>query len=307
MTTISVDCPQCRSGPGAELFEVAEPLSGDRFRVRRCSRCSLVFVSPRPDDERLAAYYPEEYFGSRHSIFNSVSMALRVLALPAPPPGGRVLDIGCGRGDFLRSCRRRGWQVVGVEQEAAPILQSPAPDFEVIPTDRLGELPDESFDVVTLWHVLEHLAEPRATLAQVVRLLRPGGRLVVEVPNFESWQARMGPRQWFHLDVPRHLLHFERSTLDAMLESEGLKPEGWSTFSAEYDAFGMLQSFLNRLCRTPSFLFQMLIGRPVRGTARDVVATVVATLPLAVVAVVLSALAPLFGRGGVLRVTATKP
>lgn len=305
---VSVDCPQCRAGAGTELFEVAEPLSGDRFRVRRCDGCSLVFVSPRPDDERLAAYYPDEYYGSRHAIFHSISMSLRVLALPAAPPGGgRILDIGCGRGDFLRACRRKGWSVVGVEQDAAPILQmDPPADFEVIRTDRLAELPDASFDVVTLWHVLEHLAEPRATLAQVVRLLRPGGLLVVEVPNFASWQARMGPKQWFHLDVPRHLLHFERSTLGAMLESEGLRPERWSTFSAEYDAFGMLQSFLNRICRTPSFLFQMLIGRPVRGSSRDVVGTMVGVLPLAVVSVVLSAVAPLFGRGGVLRVVARR-
>lgn len=309
--TLPATCPLCGSASGTELFDAADPLSGDRFPLRRCTSCSLVYVVPRPDDHELPQYYPDDYYGRRHRFFNATFMDLRVRALPSTP--GRVLDIGCGRGDFLLACRRAGWDVVGVEQDAAPILQpdgtpgSVARPIEVIATNRLGDLADGSFDAVTLWHVLEHLPNPRATLAHVLRVLGPGGRLVIEVPNFASWQARMSPVHWFHLDVPRHLLQFERATLGAMLEAEGFVVERWSTFSAEYDAFGMLQSMLNVLCPTPAWLFQILIGRRTRGTWRDVAVTAVAGVPLAVVAVVASLVAGAAGRGGVLRVTATKP
>lgn len=290
------------------MFDAADPLSSDRFEVRRCPYCGLAHVSPRPDPEHLPAYYPDGYFGKRHPVFKDFFMDLRVRTMPALPPGGRVLDIGCGRGDFLMACRRKGWQVAGVEQASAPIMELRREfGLEVFATTELGSLPAASFHVVTMWHVFEHMADPRETLREVFRLLRPGGSLIVEVPNFGSWQARMGPRYWFHLDVPRHLLHFERPTLAAMLVAEGLEPQNWSTFSAEYDAFGMMQSLLNRLCTTPNYLFQILIGRRWKGTPRDVAMTAVAVLPLAVVSFLISALAPSVGQGGVLRVVARKP
>jgi len=228
--------------------------------------------------------------------------------LPPLVAGGRVLDIGCGYGDFLMACRRKGWQVAGVEQDGAPIMELRRElGFEVVTTTELAGLADASFDVVTMWHVFEHLAEPREKLREVLRLLRPGGRVIIEVPNFGSWQARMGLPEWHHLDVPRHLLHFERPTLEAMLVAAGLEPQRWSTFSAEYDAFGMMQSLLNRLCPTSNYLFQILIGRRWKGTVRDVVITLVATIPLTVFSVIVSAIAPAFAQGGVLRVVAKKP
>lgn len=289
------------------MFEAADAMSADRFEVRRCRQCNLVHVSPRPDDEHLPAYYPDGYFGKRHPVFKDFFMDLRVRTLPPPKAGGRVLDIGCGRGDFLMACRRKGWQVTGVEQAGTPIMElRQSLDLEVVATTELDRLADASFDVVTMWHVFEHMADPRETLRQVVRLLRPGGTLIIEVPNFGSWQARLGPRYWFHLDVPRHLLHFERPTLHAMLVAEGLAPETWGTFSAEYDAFGMLQSLLNHLCTTQNYLFQLVIGRREKGTPRDQLVTALLSIPLAMFSAIVSAIAPSFGEGGVLRVVARK-
>jgi 2-polyprenyl-3-methyl-5-hydroxy-6-metoxy-1,4-benzoquinol methylase len=306
--TKTVDCPLCGAPSGVRLFAAADPLSSDRFEVRRCGGCSLVYVSPRPVDDRLAAYYPDGYFGRRHPVLKDFFMDLRVRALPEGEPG-RVLDIGCGRGDFLMACRRRGWQVTGLEQDTAPIMElRESLGFDVHATTALPSLPDASFDAVTMWHVFEHMPYPRETLRQAHRLLRPGGCIVIEVPNYGSWQARMAPREWFHLDVPRHLLHFEKSTLQAMLAAEGFRAESWATFSAEYDAFGMLQTFLNCLCATPNWLFQLLIGRrPLVATPRDILVTVLASIPLAAASTLVSAVAPAFGQGGVLRVVARKP
>jgi SAM-dependent methyltransferase len=150
------------------------------------------------------------------------------------------------------------------------------------------------------------MVHPRTMLAQVNRLLKPGGIFVVEVPNFGSWQARMGPRDWFHLDVPRHLLHFEKPTLARMVQAEGFEPIKWSTFSIEYDAYGMMQTLLNRLSSTPNWLFQHLIEQRGSGTARDAIVAVLLTPILAPLSWLVSIIAPAFGKGGVLRVVARK-
>ncbi|MFN2426920.1 MAG: class I SAM-dependent methyltransferase, partial [Candidatus Binatia bacterium] len=282
------------------------PLSADRFELRRCPQCALVYVSPRPSQERMRVYYPDGYFGKRHPVLKNFFMGLRVRTLPRAVKG-RVLDIGCGRGDFLMACRQDGWDVAGVEQSGTPIMEMRRSlQLDVGTTEELDSRPDASFDVVTMWHVFEHMVDPRAMLRRSFRLLRPGGVLVVEVPNFGSWQARLGPATWFHLDVPRHVIHFDRATLTTMLEAEGFAAESWSTFSAEYDAFGMMQSVLNRISPTPNWLFQKLIGQGGRTRAGDVAATVLLAPVLSVLSLVISAIAPVFGQGGVLRVTARK-
>lgn len=301
-----LDCPLCGAEQGARLFDAADPLSSDRFDVRRCPRCRLVYVSPRPSQERMRAYYPDGYFGKRHPVFKEFFMGLRVRALRGRSRG-RVLDIGCGRGDFLMACRREGWEVAGVEQSGTPIMELRAGlGLDVVATEDLAAQPDSTFDAVTMWHVFEHLVDPREMLRQSHRLLRPDGVLVLEVPNFGSWQARMGFPCWFHLDVPRHLLHFDRAALTAILEAEGFRAETWGTFSAEYDVFGMLQSLLNRFSPTPNWLFQKLIGQGERGRAGDVAVTLLLGPVLGLLSLGVSAVAPVFGQGGVLRVVARK-
>jgi hypothetical protein len=168
----------------------------------------------------------------------------------------------------------------------------------------MHELVEGSFEVVTIWHVLEHLPEPRVVLEGVRRLLAPSGRLVVEVPNFGSWQARLGGADWFHIDVPRHLLHFDRRALEGLLTRAGFTVERRQTFSLEYDAFGLTQTILNKLCRKPNHLFQRLIGRETDGSRRDSIVSFGLGLPVAALSSLVSLAAPGFGQGGVLRMVA---
>ena len=146
--------------------------------------------------------------------------------------------------------------------------------------------------------------EGLGTLEAVRRLLGPNGRLVVEVPNFGSWQARLGGPDWFHIDVPRHLLHFDRRALEGVLERAGFVVERRHTFSLEYDAFGLLQTILNKLCEQPNHLFQTLIGRPHARSVRDGFIDLALGAPLAALSIAISIAAPLFGQGGVLRMVA---
>ncbi len=267
----------------------------------------MAYVNPQPTGAALASYYPSKYYGSRHPIFKDFFMGLRADKLGKPREGARVLDIGCGRADFLLACRERGWGVAGVEQAESPVMAlRDELRIDIKSPEQLAEFPSGSFDAVTLWHVLEHMADPREVLRHAHRVLTPGGRLLVEVPNFGSWQARLGGKIWYHLDVPRHLLHFDRGTLDHLLSSCGFRPRERSTFSLEYDVFGMGQTLINRACRKPNYLFQVLIRQPVATGLRDKVVTFALLLPAFAIAGIASLAAPLVDRGGVLRVISEK-
>jgi SAM-dependent methyltransferase len=236
-------------------------------------------------------------------------MALRAHKLPSVDGAPRLLDIGCGHGDFMLYCRQRGWTVAGLEQPRSPVMELKARlGIDVYELQDLETLPADHFDVVTIWHVLEHLPDPARALAQVRRILKPGGLALIEVPNFGGWQGRLGGAAWFHLTVPLHLFHFEKHTLARLLVQNGLVPCRWQTFSLEYDTFGLVQTVLNRICVQPDHLFQMLIGRGVSGTdkTRDTLVSFALAPLLSALAFPVSLVAAACGQGGVLRVWATK-
>lgn len=144
---------------------------------------------------------------------------------PALRAGGRVLDIGCAGGGYLLALRQLGWDVHGVEMTPA-LARYAREQFGLdVRTGAaevaLAEFPDGYFDVITMWHVLEHLANPSGVLAEVCRLLKPGGRLMLEVPNFHSLSRLILRTYWFPLELPRHLYHFTPQTVAAMLTKAG--------------------------------------------------------------------------------------
>jgi len=159
----------------------------------------------------------------------------------------RVLEPGCGRGRLLKALHRLGCDCTGLER----------PDFPAGHTDgsirfAAGDVyhmpfPDNSFDLVILWYVLEHLADPATALRESVRVLRRGGRLLIAVPNIDSWQSRIFKRNWTHLDVPRHTHHFSRESLSLLADKAGLKPVTCKGCDFEQCMFGFVQSGLNAL------------------------------------------------------------
>jgi SAM-dependent methyltransferase len=298
-------CPGCGGSAQRPVFTAKDSIGPDSFALVSCRDCELVFVQPIPLARHIEAYYVTGYYGRRHPALKDFFMNVRLRHVGRPTGSGRILDLGCGTGDFLLACRKLGWKGVGVEQGGAPVMrQAAALGIETVLPEQMSELEAASFDVVTIWHVLEHLPEPRVTLEAVRRLLSPTGRLVVEVPNFGSWQARIGGPGWFHIDVPRHLLHFNRRALEGLLTRCGFSVERCQTFSLEYDAFGLTQTILNKVCREPNHLFQTLIGRPTDRSRRDTLISAALVGPVAAVSIVASLAAPAFGQGGVLRLLA---
>jgi len=214
-------CPLCEGDRQDVLFRRRDDrLLTDRrlFPVVRCLDCGFVFLNPRPDSREIHRYYSSAFYRATEQPEEALQLHRRKLDamcrwLSHLPPG-RLLDVGCFKGEFMHEMVKRGWSAKGVE-------------FSTVPENNYGvdifygdvaALPSQpQYDATTLWAVLEHVADPRRTIEECARLTRPGGRLFILVPNFNSIPGRF----LRHDDVPRHLMMFTRSTLRRLLAECG--------------------------------------------------------------------------------------
>lgn len=268
-----------------------------------------------PAPEALAAAYsPDYYGGTRRKFVPWIANAIgwfqrgRSRAVAAVvPPAARILDVGCGNGEFLRHLQAAGFRPEGTEWTPESAARIPA-EWQI--PIHVGELtalalPSASYDAATLWHVFEHLSEPAAAIAELHRLLRPGAPLFLSMPNAESWQARLFRHHWFHLDPPRHLHAFGPRSLRRLLESRGFQWVTCSTFSLEQNPYGWMQSTLNAAGFPRERAYDTLKGlHPGTGATRALDRTLLALL--AVPALGLSAAESLFGAGGTFTVVARR-
>ena len=239
----------------------------EAFSLVRCGDCGLVSTFPPVPREEIGHYYPPSYYGDNNRRFNALLEGLipffrnrRAKAIERFVRTGRILDVGCGRGILPALMRERGWEAHGLEfsetsaRHARDELRLPifVGDFLWSPYT------EGSFDTVVLWHVLEHVADPVAAIRRAHQILKPGGLLVIAVPNFESLQARFAGRHWFHLDVPRHYHHFGLGVLRRLLTSNGFSILDVSHLSLEYNPYGWIQSVFNKLGFRYNLLYDFL-------------------------------------------------
>jgi SAM-dependent methyltransferase len=230
---------------------------------------------------------------------------LGLLRRIAVPPA-RVLDAGAGQGRFVAAARAAGYDAFGIEPARRGLERAWALGPLVQPvTIEAAEIPAGSLDAVTLWHVLEHVADPGAALQRIAGWLRPGGGLLVGVPNLASLQARVGGERWYHLDVPRHRTHFTPAGLTRLLERSGLAPVAVHHLLLEHNPYGMWQSAVNRLTRDPSYVYNLL-KRNARPASRDLAVSALA-LPLAPMAAAAELAAGVVRQGGTIAVLARRP
>jgi len=254
---VAVDeCPVC----GTDWARARFALPGLRMRIVDCTGCGLGRLHPRPSPELVARFYPKSYYGVTGAKFVPLVEGLvrlvgarHVRALSRGlVPGARVLDVGCGRGVLLSAFARRGFEAHGFEMSpSAAVGVDPRAIVRFGKNLHEAGYPRAHFDQVIVWHVLEHLPDPRRTLDEIHRILKPGGRLVVAVPNYSSVQARCCGAGWFHLDPPRHLYHFPAEALRQLLESTGFQVEQEHHFSLRQNPFGWVQSVLNCVPELP--------------------------------------------------------
>jgi len=229
---------------------------GEIFNLVQCDGCYVYCLFPAPDDATLLRYYDTEYYGA--SSFKFTGLIARMVNIfqserakrvaTVVRQGGRILDIGCGNGGFLKEMKRRGYDVEGTELTVASASRvSKEANMLIHIGDLLSlELADRSYDAVTFWHVIEHVCNPSEVLHKTNLLLKDTGTLFLSLPNQDSWQAKAFGKDWFHMDPPRHLFGFGIMSLIRLLEKTGFFVECVNTFSLEYNPFGFMQSMLNR-------------------------------------------------------------
>jgi SAM-dependent methyltransferase len=212
-----VKCNLCGRDDARLLFRLRDyrlRVDDLEWNTVRCRSCGLGYLNPRPTVEEVGRYYPSDYFIRRGALIQRY----RRLAAYVPGQQGRLLDIGTARGDFLLVMRDRGWDVTGIE----PAEEANNPHGLPIHRMRFPEscdLPPSSYDVVTAWAVFEHLHDPLEAFRVCNELLRPGGRLIVQVPNLRSIHSRWAMQE----DVPRHLYFFSPRTLRGYANRVGLE------------------------------------------------------------------------------------
>lgn len=228
-------CPLCGHG---HFRQYRNPSyfrgDGERFKVERCAKCGFAFTNPRPEGAALAAYYQTEDYVShteaKDSLVNRLYLAVRQWALAQKERHiknsvgfrGKLLDFGAGTGAFLQHAGHKGWKVWGTEPDegARQIAQEKGVEIWA-PED--GRLETHSFDVITLWHVLEHLPHLQEDFARLKGLLQPKGVLVIAVPNHESWDARIYKDNWAAWDVPLHLSHFRKADIKNLAHQHSME------------------------------------------------------------------------------------
>lgn len=238
--TSVVNCPVCQNSKFSPYLRVTDHfLSKQTFLLQRCDSCSFVMTSPRPNDSFLPQFYDsDEYLshGSRKSVLSLAYSFAKKLNLKAK---GKIistigvhsiLDYGAGEGSFVHHFRKQGYVVEGFEPNAK--ARENAQKKNVVLHEAL---PDKRFDLITMWHVLEHIPNLTESLRAIKAQLKPDGHLIIAVPNIESFDAQEYGSFWAAYDVPRHLWHFSANTLTQLMSQFGFTII--NTFPMPLDAY----------------------------------------------------------------------
>lgn len=269
------NCPFCKSENTKQYLKLKDYfLTQEDFGIYECADCKLLFTTPRPSSSEIGRYYKSDDYLShnenqkglvpylykwvkKRNIKNKFKIALANNYVKRDKT--RLLDYGCGIGDFLCYAQRNGCCVYGCDLSAdARLLATKKIGETVVEPSELSSLPDWRFDVITLWHVFEHVDDLKSLTNQFYRLLADNGRLVIAVPNYKSYDAEHYKDKWAAYDVPRHLNHFHKESLENVLNGKfalkKIKPMKWDAFfismmSEKYLPNGkpLLKGFLNGL------------------------------------------------------------
>ncbi len=246
MTYTNSACPVCGS-PFQKVLDVKDHfLSQEEFQILRCDGCRLRKTNPAPSPNSIGRYYEtEEYLShgdNQKGLFawlyrqaKKVNLSRKARLLNQLAPHAHLLDYGCGTGDFIQYCQELGFEARGAEP-SAQALKHASPlviDNIISPEEELAA--DTKYDIITMWHVLEHVHDPLEVIARLKEKLNTNGHLVIAVPNPDSTDAKHYGAFWAGWDVPRHLWHFEPEAMIKMASSLGLAHE--ATHAMWFDAY----------------------------------------------------------------------
>jgi len=230
-------CPVCGSIDINPLLTVKDhSVSGKAFVIWQCSACTLRFTQDVPDSSSIGEFYQSPDYISHTNIatgkVNRLYQQVRkytlsqkaALIMKHTVPSGTILDMGAGTGAFLHTMKERGWKVTGLEPDAGAREQAKKTfGMDLYDLQQLENLPVQSFDAITMWHVLEHVHNLHATIENLKSLLKPGGKIFIAVPNYDSKDSSIYKLFWAAYDVPRHLYHFTPKAMSTLMERHNMK------------------------------------------------------------------------------------
>jgi 2-polyprenyl-3-methyl-5-hydroxy-6-metoxy-1,4-benzoquinol methylase len=230
------NCPVCQH-PTHQPFLTCQDytVSQESFELVQCQQCQFVWTNPRPTAQNIGRYYRASSYIShsdtREGLVSRLYHAIRDFTLKGKlsllntlkPERGSLLDVGCGTGLFLYVCQKDGWQVSGIEPDENARRMAVDRTGLDINAEILGSYPEQQFDAITMWHVLEHIHYLNDTLDWLYQHLTKSGHLIIAVPNLQSRDAQVFGKHWAAYDVPRHLYHFAPKTLEKLLLAHGFE------------------------------------------------------------------------------------
>lgn len=231
------NCPVCGSTHINPLLTVKDhSVSKEEFVIWQCSNCSLRFTQDVPDEGSIGRYYESTDYISHSNtskgLVNQLYQKVRnytlnqkaALIISETVKQGKVLDLGAGIGAFLNTMKDKGWEISGIEPDEGARQQAKNLfNIQLEETDSLDRFSESSFDAITLWHVMEHVHQLHDYVERLKGLLKPGGKIFIAVPNYQSLDSSVYKLYWAAYDVPRHLYHFTPKTIQVLMEKHGLK------------------------------------------------------------------------------------
>lgn len=234
----SYECPACGCQESAVFLSVNDHfLSKEDFVLRSCTGCTLVYTTPRPERDLIGEYYKSEEYISHSStkkglinaLYNRVrnyTLNQKVKLVQQLVSGKQLLDIGAGTGHFLKRAKESGFNVLGLEPDSdARNVAYNENGITLQAQDVLHSLPGETYDAITMWHVLEHVYDLRTDTERIASLVKKNGVLIIAVPNYTSYDAEYYGSYWAAYDVPRHLYHFSPSSIVPFIQQFGFQLE----------------------------------------------------------------------------------
>ncbi len=243
-------CPVCGSKNILPVLSVKDyTVSAENFEIWECKHCTLRFTQNIPEEDEIGAYYQSENYISHsdtsEGFINKMYHRVRKRTLHQKKnlvrrttriKNGSILDIGSGTGAFLSKMKQANWEVTGLEpDENARKKTLELYGLQLESSEKLFSLTDESFDAITMWHVLEHIHDLHGYINQIKNLLKPRGKLFIAVPNHTCYDEEIYKEFWAAYDVPRHLYHFSPGSIKELLSLHGLdiiskKPMWYDSF-----------------------------------------------------------------------------
>lgn len=241
-------CPVCGGESSKKVMDCIDyTVSRETFSIVQCTKCGFKYTNPRPDDKEIGKYYESEEYvshsNSKKGLINTVyhwvrnySLRKKVELINSQSKKGNLLDIGCGTGEFLSTAVANGWKGQGIEPNDKARNQAISNHkLNVLPESGISSLQNNNFDVITMWHVLEHVHTLNERVLEIYSLLKTGGKAIIAVPNCTSYDASVYGKEWAAYDVPRHLYHFTPKTMKALFRKH--KMDFVQSYPMKFDSF----------------------------------------------------------------------